>query len=111
MQLGESLPTGKAVEIRNAPKASRTKFIVEFEPTFEKDLHKRVLDSSIDSELHTIFDHELFKGMSMSMEDTGEDTLDELRRKPGIRQVWRASQMKKRDAVNATQLVFLILIA
>lgn len=78
------------------------RFIIEFDPSLESGLHKRILDSTIDSELHYLWDHEHFNGMSLSSEDLGEVSLEELRQKPGVKNVWRSSVIKKRETLEHT---------
>lgn len=76
---------------------SRARYIVEFEPSLDNGIHKRFVSTMDDVDLHHLFDHELFTGMSFSVEDRGEATLEELRGKPGVRNVWKARKLQKRD--------------
>lgn len=93
--LGFSLPA----EAYSQNELNKARFIVEFEPSFESAIHKRFLEEVNEIDLHHHFDHEHFRGMSFSVVDHGDETLEELRKKPGVRQAWRAKLFEKRDVV------------
>lgn len=105
--LALSLPTTETDNARegNQPNLNkRARFIIELEPSFDSSLHKRILDSTVNSEVHHQYDHDHFSGLSLSTDDWGEDTVAELRLKPGVKNVWRASQLQRRDSSSFTPM-------
>lgn len=97
--LGLALPAEVIKTTVSRPKA---RFTIEFEDSLDKGIHKRFLDSTEDIDVHHQFDHEHFSGMSFSIEDNGESTIGELLKKPGVKNVWRSTVVRKRNAVVAS---------
>lgn len=92
--LGLAYPAEAPVAAISKPKA---RFIVEFEDSLDNGIHKRFMDCVDELVLHHQFSHKHFTGMSFSVEDKGDATLQELRSKPGVKNVWRSRKIQKRD--------------
>lgn len=77
--------------------AQKTRFIVQFEPSLDKDIHKLFSQDSDDAEVQHVFVNKYFLEMSFNMEDFGEETMNEIRRRQGVKNVWRADNLQKRE--------------
>lgn len=86
-------------EVKSASARPKSKFFVEFEPSFDGSVHKRFVDSHDDLMVHHQVDHELLQGMSFSVEDFGEVTLEKLSQMPGVKRAWRSQNIERRDFI------------
>lgn len=93
--LGLAYPTE---EMKSGGIRLKSRFIVEFDTSLEGSVHKRFIESYDEMHVHHQFDHDLFLGLSFSIEDFGEETIAQLQLTPGVKNVWRSRNLIKRDA-------------
>ncbi|RKP29504.1 hypothetical protein METBISCDRAFT_24166 [Metschnikowia bicuspidata] len=74
--------------------ARKSRFLAELEPSLGKRVHKRFW-ALIDGKFQHEFDSVPFLRVSFGMEGKGEATMEELRQKPGVKNIRRLPKIKR----------------